>query len=90
MKKRFLDYYSSGKVGFACRKKPFGTRTKRYVALLALTLLCLLTFIIWSNKVQALKAHTLWHFYFNKVCSCKILICNCREVLPPWHCDSLP
>ena len=29
-------------------------------------------------------------FYFNKVCSCKILTCIRREVLPPWPRDSLP
>ena len=29
-------------------------------------------------------------FYFNKVCSCKILMCVRREVLPPWPRDSLP
>ena len=29
-------------------------------------------------------------FYFNKVCSCKILTCVRREVVPPWPRDSLP
>ena len=29
-------------------------------------------------------------FYFNKVCSCKILTCVWHEVLPPRPRDSLP
>ena len=29
-------------------------------------------------------------FYFNKVCSCKILTCVHCEVLPPWPRNSLP
>ena len=49
-----------------CRKKPFGAGTKRYVALLALSLVCyfylLRTFITWSNQAQAFRARKLWHF----------------------------
>ena len=45
-------------------------RIKRYVAQLALALVCYfyllrtLNFITWSNEVQAFKACKLWHFLF--------------------------
>ena len=64
-------------------KKPFGAGTKRYVAQLALALVCyfylIRAYITWSNEAQALKARKLWHFYFNKVCSSKILTCVRQE-----------
>ena len=62
-----------GKVGFVrnvlthVEKKLFGAGTERYVAQLALALVCyfylLRTFITWNNEAQALKAHKLWHFF---------------------------
>ena len=75
-------------------KMPFGAGTKRYVAKLASALVYnfypLRTSIIWSNEAQLFKPVSYGIFYFNKVCSCKILMCVRREVLPPWPRNSLP
>ena len=62
-------------------KKPFGAGTKRCVVLLALVLVCnfyilsecLLTGIV---KRKRLRPVSYGIFYFNKVCSCKILMCT--------------
>ena len=74
-------------------KKPFGASTKRCMVLLALALVCkfylLITFVSWSNKAQVFKVHQFGHFYFNKVCSCKVLTYVHHEILPPWPCNSL-
>ena len=52
----------------AYRKKPFGAGTERYVARLALALVCyfylLRTFITWNNEEQALKDCKYLHFLF--------------------------
>ena len=75
-------------------KKPFSAGKRRCVVLLTLALVLLLlpkyvlrAIIFWSNKAQAFKARKLWHFYFNKACSCKILMCIHCEVLPHWPHD---
>ena len=44
----------------------------------------------WKFSRERVKLVSYSIFYFNKVCSCKILACGHHEVLLPWPRDSLP
>ena len=72
-------------------KMLLGASTKRYVAPLAYItstyqerLICRVT------KHKHLRLCSKAIFYFYKVCSCKILMCACHQVLPPRPRHSLP
>jgi len=80
---------------FARVKKPFSTGTKQCVVLLAFALVCnfyqLRTLLTGVKSTSISDLSIMEFFYFNKVCSFKILTsarCH-RKVLPPWPHDSL-
>ena len=66
-------------------KKPFGVCAKRYMAQLVLASVCyfylLRTLIIGVMKRKRKKLVSYGIFYFNKVCSSKILTCVRREAV---------
>ena len=86
--KDFLKEYSSGKVGFV-RYALADVENSRLVLVqsnrgpagfsFGLFILPNKTSIICSYIAEAFKGRKLRHFYFNKVCSCKILTCVRRE-----------